>query len=154
MGKVYSMTINYLDSKRISFASTFRDDFIGGDLWVDNDSATGVSSNKLDFQMLSNGAPSTVSVHDLTSTDNEKWVLRFHSVNFSTLTASSNSFMSFCLSSGNQTLSNNGTQSAIIHRIGYMTGGKYLYAQDIQSSTKWCRCRWIRCLHIFNKYKL
>ena len=98
------MTIKYLDSKRISFASTFRDDFTGGDLWVDNDSATGVSSNKLDFQMLSNGAPSTVSVHDLTSTDNEKWVLRFHSVNFSTLTASSNSFMSFCLSSGNQTL--------------------------------------------------
>ena len=127
------MTTNYLDSKRISFASTFRDDFIGGDLWVDNDSATGVSSNKLDFQMLSNGAPSTVSVHDLTSTDNEKWVLRFHSVNFSTLTASSNSFMSFCLSSGNQTLSNNGTQSAIIHRIGYMTGGKYLYAQDINN---------------------
>ena len=125
--------IKYLDSKRISFASTFRDDFTGGDLWVDNDSATGVSSNKLDFQMLSNGAPSTVSVHDLTSTDNEKWVLRFHSVNFSTLTASSNSFMSFCLSSGNQTLSNNGTQSAIIHRIGYMTGGKYLYAQDINN---------------------
>ena len=127
------MTIKYLDSKRISFASTFRDDFTGGDLWVDNDSATGVSSNKLDFQMLSNGAPSTVSVHDLTSTDNEKWVLRFHSVNFSTLTASSNSFMSFCLSSGNQTLSNNGTQSAIIHRIGYMTGDKYLYAQDINN---------------------
>ena len=127
------MAIKYLDSKRISFASTFRDDFTGGDLWVDNDSATGVSSNKLDFQMLSNGAPSTVSVHDLTSTDNEKWVLRFHSVNFSTLTASSNSFMSFCLSSGNQTLSNNGTQSAIIHRIGYMTGDKYLYAQDINN---------------------
>ena len=87
MGKVYSMTIKYLDSKRISGLSTdvvdtvtFEDDFSGSDSWTDRGTSIAVSTSndRIDWD-VGNGAGTN---HDGTWYDlgagvvnTTKWVL-------------------------------------------------------------------------------
>ena len=122
------MTINYLDSKRISALSsdvidtaTFEDDFdyasqsLANSAWVPNNDEAGnrvnISTDKLDFNFTMDSTNETI-VHDLTSTSDTKWVLRFKA-NWSTLTASASNQNWFGLSDGNQTEHADSSQKGI-----------------------------------------
>jgi hypothetical protein len=122
------MTIEYKDSKRIVKLSsdivdtaTFEDDFdyasqsLANTAWIPNNDEAGnrvnISTDKLDFNFTMDSTNETI-VHDLTSTSDTKWVLRFKA-NWSTLTGSGSNQNWFGISDSNQTEGANTTQKGI-----------------------------------------
>ena len=116
MGKVYSMVIKYLDSKRISMLSTegistptFEDDFstyadtTAGDLaYPTNDTSrmrVNPTTDVFDFTSTRNGSPAT-SYHDLTSVSDTAWVLRFR-YNMTSNTSDARLFVGLSSTTGN-----------------------------------------------------
>ena len=102
-------------------APTFEDDFdyasqsLANTAWVPNNDEAGnrvnISTDKLDFNFTMDSTNETI-VHDLTSTSDTKWVLRFKA-NWSTLTASGSNQNWFGLSDGNQTEHADSSQKGI-----------------------------------------